>query len=174
MATSLKFNAYHVLGLEGGASARTILQRSNEIIQRLKIDDVPKYILDISVFRDFRSEESVKDAVRRLQAPKSQLIEYFFLFRVGDELDKQAARFLFQGDYRNAVQVWGGAKNGENDASFRYKRNLALAHSLGLLVGSQDDHLQDSLHAWKSIIDSKTFWNFFLQTYRADGDRTSS
>ena len=38
MAASFKDNAYHILGLTGTASAKQILQRSNEISQRLKID----------------------------------------------------------------------------------------------------------------------------------------
>ena len=51
MTTSLKDNAYHVLGLTGVATAKQILQRSNEIVQRLKIDDVPEYELDIAVLQ---------------------------------------------------------------------------------------------------------------------------
>jgi hypothetical protein len=174
MATSLKYNAYHVLGLEGSAGGRRILQRSNEIIQRLKIDDVPKYILDIPAFRSFRTEETVKDAVRRLQAPKSQIKEYFFWFRLGDDVDKQAARFLVQGDYRNAIQVWQPAASGESESCFRYKRNLALAHSVALLAGNDESHLQDSLNTWKSIVESKAFWSSFVETYKHDGDHAAS
>jgi hypothetical protein len=69
MTTSLKDNAYHVLGLSGTATTKQILQRSNAIVQRLKIDDVPDYELDIPAFKNNRTEEAVKDALRRLQAP---------------------------------------------------------------------------------------------------------
>lgn len=176
MATSLKYNAYHVLGLEGSATSRTVLQRSNEIIQRLKIDDVPKYILDIPAFRDFRTEGSVKDAVRRLQAPKSQLAEYFFWFRLGDELDKQALRLLITGDYRNSANTWKSAATGDDNSetSFRYRRNLALAHSVALVVSGGEDYLQGSLEEWKSLVVSKAFWAAFLRTYKAEGDQNVS
>ena len=85
MTTSLKDNAYHVLGLSAAATSKQILQRSNEIVQRLKIDDVPEYELDIPAFNNNRTEEAVKDALRRLQAPKSRLREYFFWFRIADD-----------------------------------------------------------------------------------------
>ena len=79
MTTSLKDNAYHVLGLTGVATAKQILQRSNEIVQRLKIDDVPEYELDIAVFKNYRTEDTVKNALRRLQVLQSALPRIFLL-----------------------------------------------------------------------------------------------
>ena len=98
MTTSLRNNAYHVLGLTGTATAKQILQRSNEILQRLKIDDLAEYDLDIPAFHNYRTEQTVKDALRRLQAPKARLREYFFWFRVADEIDRSAASHLARGD----------------------------------------------------------------------------
>lgn len=60
-----------MLGLTGTGTSKQTLQRANEIVQRLKIDDVPEYDLDIQIFGNHRTEESVKDALRRLQAPKA-------------------------------------------------------------------------------------------------------
>lgn len=174
MATSLKYNAYHVLGLEGSASGRAILHRSNEIIQRLKIDDHPEYPLDIIVLGHFRSEDSVRDAVRRLQAPKLKLAEYFFWFRVDDELDKEATRCLIRREYHNATNIWQMGANVGDEASFRYKRNLALAQTVALAVGGGEQDLHGSLSAWKSLIESGPFWSAFMQTYNNDSDHPVS
>lgn len=70
MMQTLKNNSYHVLGLDTSASQREILKRSKEIVNRLKIDDFPVYDLDLDIFENFRTEESVKEAVQKLSAPK--------------------------------------------------------------------------------------------------------
>jgi hypothetical protein len=174
MATSLKTNAYHVLGLDGSATGKQILQRSNEIIQRLKIDDISKYDLDIPASGNFRSEEAVKDAVRRLQTPKARIKEYFFWFRLDDDAAKLGARYLAQKDYRNAIQIWQLLAEGDSDASFRHRRHLAIAYCVALLGGAGPEHLEGSLKTWKSLIESEPFWLSYLKSYCLDGDSAVS
>lgn len=165
MATSLKLNAYHVVGLEGSAKPKLILQRSSEIVQRLKIGDAPKYILDISAFGQFRTEKMVKDAVRKLQAPRSQVREYFFWFQLIDNTDKEAARLHISGDYRSAAQVWKDASVSGSEANFRYRRNLAISNTIGLANTSDISFLEDSLNAWKNVIEIPGFWLSFMEAY---------
>lgn len=78
MTTILRNNAYHILGLDISASEKDVLKRSKEIINRLKVDDVPRYDIDLGLFEDFRTEDGAKDALQRLQAPKKRIKEYFF------------------------------------------------------------------------------------------------
>ena len=91
---SLKNNAYHILGLDTSASEKELLKRSKEIINRIKIDDTPEYDLDLGMFEDFRTEDSVKEALQRLQAPKKRIREYFFWFQISDSVDEQALGLL--------------------------------------------------------------------------------
>ena len=125
MTTSLKDNAYHVLGLTGVATAKQILQRSNEIVQRLKIDDVPEYELDIAVFKNYRTEDTVKNALRRLQVPRARFREYFFWFRIADDVDKRAAALLTQKNFDQAIAVGKAASDEQSSGGFAHRLNLA-------------------------------------------------
>ena len=82
MQYTLKNNAYNILGLDTTANERDILRRSKEIINRLKIDDVPEYDLDIEFFKNLRTEESVKEAIQKLQTPKSRSKSVSFGFNL--------------------------------------------------------------------------------------------
>lgn len=174
MTTSLKDNAYHVLGLSGAATTKQILQRSNEIVQRLKIDDVPDYELDIPAFKNNRTEEAVKDALRRLQAPKSRLREYFFWFRIADDLDKEAARHLTQKDFDQAIAVWQSASEEQSGSGLSHRRNLALALTISLLQGADPvGRIESSLSTWASLLNSPQFWKAFGDDYKRDAELLS-
>ena len=174
MTTSLKDNAYHVLGLTGTATARQILQRSNEIIQRLKIDDVAEYDLDIPAFNGYRTEDSVKDALRRLQAPRARLREYFFWFRVADDIDRSAVGHLAQRDFDNAIALWQAASEEQNNGGFTHTRNLALVLTISLLSGvTSEGRIEASLATWATLLDSPKFWKVFAEEYKQDAELLS-
>ena len=124
MLSTLKNNAYHILGLDTSASERDITKRSKEIINHLKADDVPDYDLDIGLFEDFRTEDAVKDALQRLQAPKKRIREYFFWFQIGDGVDEQVLGLFKLKDYLNAIRTWQNASEGQSTKAFFYKKNL--------------------------------------------------
>ncbi len=173
MTASLKNNAYHLLGLSGTASQKQILQRANEIVQRLKIEDVPDYDLDLPAWKNGRTEDSVKDALRRLQAPKSRLKEYFFWFRIFDDTDKQAAGYLTRKEFDKAFAVWEAGAD-ESEAGVSRKRNLALAQTVSLLHGADPvRRTEASLSTWSSLLDSPTFWKAFATCYKTDAEMLS-
>jgi len=174
MANSLKSNAYHVLGLDTSATSKKILQRANEIVRRLKIDDFPAYDLDIITFKNFRTEDTVKDALRRLQSPKLRIQEYFFWFGCADSIDEQALSHFATQDYPGAIGVWEKGASGDNDVSFRFARYAALTRCLGLLTGGEGDQLEASLQAWKRLLESDAFWSSFSRTYKFDDAYTAS
>ena len=174
MTTSLKGNAYHMLGLTGTATSKQILQRANEIVQRLKIDDVPEYDLDIQIFGNHRTEESVKDALRRLQTPKARLREYFFWFRVADEIDKSAMGHLAQRDFDDTIAVWQTASDQHSNGAFTHKRNLALALTISLLDRTAPPgRIEASLSTWAMLLDSPRFWKAFAEEYKQDAELLS-
>jgi protein-arginine kinase activator protein McsA len=174
MTTSLKDNAYHVLGLTGTATTKQILQRSNEIVHRLKIDDEPEYELDLTPNKNFRTEVSVRDALRRLQVPKARLREYFFWFRISDDVDKQAAGFLSQKDFDQAIAVWQAASGEQSTSGFSRSRNLALAFTVSLLHGAEPvGYIEASLSTWAMLLNSPKFWQAFTEDYQKDAQLLS-
>jgi predicted CoA-binding protein len=104
MSNILKNNAYQILGLDLTASEKDILKRSKEILNRLKIDDIPEYDSDIELFDNFRNEESVKEAIQKLQSAKKQIIEFFFWFYISDDIDKKALKYIKDKDFQSAIQ----------------------------------------------------------------------
>ena len=99
MQYTLKNNAYNILGLDTTANERDILRRSKEIINRLKIDDVPEYDLDIEFFGNLRTDESIKEAIQKLQTPKKQIRECFFWFQFADTVDKEVLELIRQKNF---------------------------------------------------------------------------
>lgn len=174
MSLTLKNNAYHILGLDTSASERDILKRSKEIINRLKADDVPNYDLDIGLFEGFRTEDAVKDALQRLQAPKKRIREYFFWLQIADGIDEQALGFLKKKDHTSAIQIWEKASEGHSTKSYFYKKNLAILYCLELSVRDDKDYLHRSLIAWKELVDSDKFWISFSKIYKLHDDQTAS
>lgn len=174
MATTLKNNAYHILGLDTTASERDVSKRSKEIINRLKADDLPEFPLDTGFFEGFRTEESVKDALQRLQAPKKRIIEYFFWFQISDETDEKALEYFKQKDFFNAIELWKSASDTPSTKALLYKKNMALLYSLGLSTEDNVEYLKSSLLAWKEVIDSDRFWAAFSKIYELHDEQTAS
>jgi len=69
-----------------------ILKRYKEIINRLKIDDVPVYEIDLELPRKYRTEKTVNDAFKKLQNQKTRLVEYFFWFSISDTVDENRSQ----------------------------------------------------------------------------------
>lgn len=174
MSTTLKNNAYHILGLDTSANEKDILKRSKEIINRLKVDDTPDYDIDIGLFNNFRTEDSVKDALQRLQAPKKRIKEYFFWFQNADSVDEQVMGLFKLKDYLNAIRTWQNASDGQGTKSFFYKKNLAILYCLVLTAENNKDYLKDSLSVWKELVDSDKFWASFAKVYKLHDEQTAS
>ncbi|MDD3102204.1 MAG: hypothetical protein PHE59_03600 [Patescibacteria group bacterium] len=174
MSSTLKNNAYHILGLDTSASEKDILKRSKEIINRLKADDTPDYDLDIGLFKDFRTEDAVKDALQRLQASKKRIKEYFFWFQIADSVDEQVLGLFKFKDYLNAIRTWQNVAEGQSTKAFSYKKNLAILYCLVLSAEDDKDYLRSSLVAWKELIDSDKFWTFFSEVYKLHDEQTAS
>ncbi|MFZ1736235.1 MAG: hypothetical protein WAU31_04845, partial [Candidatus Moraniibacteriota bacterium] len=174
MEITLKNNAYHILGLDTSASEADILKRSKEIINRLRVDNIPKYDLDIDLFENFRNEKIIKDALQRLQLSKKRIREYFFWFQIADGIDEQALKLVKSKDYKAAVQVWKVASQEETTKAYLYKKNLAILEFLLLEAGNGKEYLQSSVLLWRSLIDSEKFWTLFFKLYKLHDEQTGS
>jgi exonuclease VII small subunit len=174
MSNTLKNNAYHILGLDVSASEKDISKRSKEILNRLLADDTPEYDLDIGMFSDFRTEDSVKDALQRLQSQKKKIKEYFFWLQIADSVDEQVLKFLKNKDYSNAIKTWQNVSDGDGTKNLLYKKNLAILYCLVLSVENNEEYLKDSLRAWEDLINSDKFWTSFSKIYRLHDEQTAS
>lgn len=174
MSNTLKNNAYHILGLDVSASEKDISKRSKEIFNRLLADNTPEYDLDIGMFSDFRTEDSVKDALQRLQSQKKKIKEYFFWLQIADSVDEQVLKFLKTKDYSNAIKTWQNVSDGDGTKNLLYKKNLAILYCLVLSVENNEEYLKDSLRAWEGLINSDKFWTSFSKIYRLHDEQTAS
>jgi len=174
MLSTLKNNAYHILGLDTSSSERDMLKRSKEIINRLRADDTPVYDSDIGLFEDFRTEDMVKDALQRLQSPKKRIKEYFFWFQVADSVDDQAMGQFKVRDFSGAIHTWQDASDGQGAKALFYKKNLAILYCLVLSANNDKGYLQNSLALWKDLINSDKFWASFTKVYRLHDEQTAS
>lgn len=165
MSNTLKANAYQVLGLDLTASEKDILKRSKEILIRLKADEPKEYDFDIGLFDDFRNEDSVKEAVQKLQLPKKQIMEFFFWFYIYDDTDKKALKHIKDKDYQSAIEIWGEDYKEDTVNSFNHKKNLALFLTYLLSIEDNEDCVEKSISLWKSIFDSEKYWSSFKKVY---------
>jgi len=174
MPYTLKNNSYHILGLDTTASEKDILKRSKEIVNRLKIDNLPEYDLDIELFENFRSEETVKDAIQKLQTLKKRIREHFFWFQFADSVDEEVLEFIKKKDYSNAIRIWQNAAEGNSAKALVYRKNLAVLYSLLLALDNNKEYLRESLSLWKGLIDSEKFWTTFEKIYKLHNEQTVS
>jgi hypothetical protein len=112
--------------------------------------------------------------LRRLQSPKTRLKEYFFWFRISDDIDERAADHLAQKEFDRAIAIWQPASEEQSANSFGHKRNLALALTISLLHGAGPaGRTESSLSTWRTVLDLPIFWNAFSNDFRQDAELLS-
>jgi hypothetical protein len=173
MPDLLSGNAYHVLGLPITAGSKEIQRRAKEILARLKIEDHPAYDLDFGL-KNFRTEEAVKDALRRLSSPRTRIREFFFWFEIRDSHDEEARNLIRAGDLAGAAGVWERLAREEGRPHFGAQKNLALLSSLRLFLGPNPRYLEESLELWGSLVKSSQFWSYFRESYRLHDELDTS
>lgn len=169
MANVISGNAYRVLGLDSSASQKDISRRSKEIINLLKIDDVPEYDIDMNLVSLERTEESVKNALQNLSSPTRRIQDYFFWFQIADSEDEKALEYISSNKPEQALSIWR-RKDGETAKGYVAKRNLAILESLLLLSSGNSDYTVTSLGFWKEIISTDKFWASFIKVYELNDE----
>ena len=170
MSNLLKNNGYHILGLDTSASQKDILKRSKDITKFIQIDEFPHYDLDLDIFQNFRSEDSVKEAVQKLTSPRKQIRDYFFWFHVADDIDEQAVGILRMKKPEDALLVWEHHAQDDSTKSLFYKKNLALLYCLLLFKEDNQQYLKASLKIWHELVNSNKFWAAFSKIYKLNDE----
>jgi len=174
MTNSIENNAYRLLGLDTTASQKDILKRYKEIINRLRIDDIPIYDLDLGLPSKMRNESAVEDAFKRLQSAKDNLKEYFFWFQILDKTDERALDCLKNKEFEKAIEIWKDASENKNSTSYFYKKNLALLYCFLILKKHDQAYLKYSISIWHEIINADKFWSAFTKVYGIQKEQTLS
>ena len=174
MKNLIENNAYRVLGLDVTVNQKDILRRYKEIINRLKIEDVPKYDLDINLPINFRDEEAVNNALRDLQNQRNNIKEFFFWFQISNKDDKKFLGYITREEYNSAIKFLKELAKTDAPSSFFYKKNLAILYCLLLSKDDDERYLIESLSIWYEITKSEKFWNTFMEKYSALDKQTRS
>ncbi len=174
MSNLIEHNAYRIFGLDNGANQKDVLKRYKEIINRLKIDDYPEYDLDIVLPPKLRTEDSVNDALKRLQNVKNNIKEYFFWFQISDTVDEKVLTYLRNKEFNKAILAWKAASETKNSTALFYKKNLAVLYCLLLSNEQNQTYLKESLAYWSEIVISDKFWVLFEKSYSMSNDQTTS
>jgi hypothetical protein len=170
MTNLLKANGYHILGLDISASQKDILKRSKDLMKFIQIEEIPEYDLDLGVFGNFRTEDSVKDAVQKLSSPKKQIKDYFFWFNISDNIDEQALEMLRKKDISEAIKIWEQNSQDDSTKSMFYKKNLAILYCIFLFKENNDIYLNKSLKIWHELVNSTKFWGSFSKIYKLNDE----
>lgn len=167
LPTLFELNAYHILGLDTTSDPREIQKRGNEIINRLKIDDLPNYDLDIDNPKKFRNGQSVKESLQKMASPKGSVIELFFWFEAGNSDKKNE----IVASIKSVFSPTGFKSLSQNtafmgDTDGFDKKNLAIFYSIILFNKNFKPYLITSLDLWKYLTNSEKFWTFFIASFK--------
>lgn len=169
MANLFQKNAYNALGLDTSASQKDINKRAKELINLLKIDEVPTYDTDIPFMKIQRSESGIQLALQQLTSPTKRISEYFYWFEVSDDKDAEAIECLKKKDIDKAQSLWVDMASHETAKGFIAKRNLAILFSI-LTGNGEKKYLGRSLHIWDDIVSSDKFWESFTKIYQLNDE----
>lgn len=157
-------NAYHVLGLDTSSDQKTIQKRAKELLNRLKIEDIPDYDLDIEPVEGFRTEFNVKNSQQNLMSPKNCIQEFIFWFDLSVVNDQQEFYELMDNNkILNAIRLLANSESNNPNINFINKKNVAILFTILLYNGSNKPYLKRSINNWQEIINSEQFWIFVLQ-----------
>lgn len=160
-------NSYNILGLDNSSSEKEILRRSKEVINLLKIDEVPEFSLDIGKVKEIRTEQSIKEAVQKLSDPKKRIKEYFFWFDIQDSTDEKASLAVGEVNYFEAVKLWKEGIEENNSKGIFYKKNLAILYTLLLSIGEREEnYAKEAVAIWVELLKSGKFWENYTKLYK--------
>jgi hypothetical protein len=173
MADLFSKNGFNVLGLDASASQKQINHRAKELINLLKIDEVPDYDQDLPFLKITRTESSVKVALQNLTSPTKRISDYLYWFDQASADDEASFKKLADNKTAEVVTKWHGDAEPETAKGFIAKRNLAVL--LSILVGAgTKQYLGRSLRTWDDLINSDKFWLSFTKIYQLNDELGTS
>lgn len=137
-------NPFRILGLPVTATDREISKRVSDLEMYAELGKSKAYPLDFTMLGEVdRSQDSVRDAARRLEAPAMRLMHSIFWFRQGDEVDERAFKYLEDIELRETNKVFSEsieASDGLGRVTWRINRAVfSLWMSFDHIEGRFDD-----------------------------------
>ena len=156
-------NSYNILGLSTAATLKEIRQRSQQLLQLAKIEEIQEFDTDIGNIREFRNESEVRLALERIFGIKDRLREVFFYFDDHNKENQKVVSLIARGNYQKAIDALD--KTDKASLDWLGYKNLALA-LLFQAFGSDDlNSFCRSCELWKHIVESEDFWKFYEKHY---------
>jgi hypothetical protein len=123
-------NAYLIMGLSSDADEKLLNKRHKEMLNYLKIDEIPEYDADISFidYKKIRTEEMIKEAFHTLSNQKKKLYQTFFWFQLIDNKDEKCFRKFIKGEVNEAINEWDDLY--ETTKKYHYLKNGLIADLL--------------------------------------------
>lgn len=174
MDISLGYNSYNILGLSSNTDQRLVTKRYKEISNQLKIGLVPKYDIDIPACQPARNEQTINDAVQKLQSPRNRISEYFLWFTISDEIDRKAIELVRESRFYDAIQVWQENISTKTCESYFYKKNLALLYYIILFNRNDKSYIASSINLWHELVFTNKYWDSFFLSYETINGQSTS
>ena len=170
MPNLIENNSYNILGLHTIAKHKDIIKRSKDMVNRIMIDDIPFYNIDIFDMKSFRKENEIKDAAQNLSLPKSKIEHCFFWFQISDKIDVDAIKLLMNKDYPNALSLWCNSPSTDSKTALIHNKNAALLYTCLLFTESNMQYLHGSLEKWACVFNDKNLWESFIYVFKSHDD----
>ena len=126
-------NAFRILGLRSNVSMHEIMKRVNEIKVKMSLGMEIVYEYDFPWMGKLdRNEQSVINALQRLENPLSRLKEEIFWFWSETDCDTRAINYLIQNNREGAHNAWNVLITEENPTKksmSAFINQIILAHS---------------------------------------------
>jgi len=126
-------NAFRILGLRSNVSMHEIMKRVNEIKVKMSLGMEIVYEYDFPWMGKLdRNEQSVINALQRLENPLSRLKEEIFWFWSETDCDTRAINYLIQNNREGAHNAWNVLITEENPTKksmSAFMNQIILAHS---------------------------------------------
>jgi len=176
--TSIKTNAFRILGVPTNGSLQTILERANELRAYLGIQKVPNYPSDYRPFAlPERTLETLAAAVHRLEDPLMRLFDEATWFHIRDAVDASAEAAISEGSLTQAETIWEAGVRQATDTATRlhYRHNLAVLNLCASEIPLKSppspwDVWNRALSTWGPLLANDTFWQHLVAQSPAGRD----
>lgn len=161
MTNLILHNAYGILGLTPNATRKDIEKQTREIEKLLKINEIPRYKLDLSHFDSLRDEKNIKEAKQNLLNMEAKILHYFFAIYILNEQEREI--FCQKVQNLSVNEKFFGAK------TFIEKKNIAIFLYLYMSQNGICININRYFNLWADILSGENIEKF-KRLYKHDDD----
>ena len=162
-------NAFRILGLRSNVSMNEIMKRVNEIKVKISLGMEIVYEYDFTWMGKLdRNEQSVINALQRLENPISRLKEEIFWFWFETDYDTQAIKYLIQNNRKSARDAWRTLITEENLTKESMSASInqtILVHSS--IIGEECEEKEKNKNKKSATLSEKHWknWKFVINQF---------